>query len=126
VYAGFWNRVGASGCDILLLAFILAQVQPYSGNYYPEVNVCICFIYYALSLALTSRTPGQRALGQKTVTLDEQNLTANLAIKRAVFMMFSYLLFGFPFLTILFSSKKQALHDILSNTVVVQSTKTRS
>ncbi len=120
---GFMRRVlaGALDCALLVVALMVLLAVPGIANTvaYQILNIALPFLYYACSLGLKSRTIGQSVFGQTTVSLQYMPLTWYVSIKRAAWTLTSYLLLGLPLLTILFTSKKQAFHDIASGTLVV-------
>jgi uncharacterized RDD family membrane protein YckC len=87
---------------------------------YLWANPVASFAYYGLSLSLYSRTLGQWIFKQTVVTLNYQRLSWALAFRRAAWIGVSYLFLGLPFLTIPFTSKKQAMHDMLTDVIVVK------
>ena len=116
------RRIAASFCDALALVIILAVAQVLvDAQYYAVANLGITFGYYAAFLTLNSRTPGQWLFKQITVTSDYRRLTVRTAFVRSAWVLVSYLLFGIPFLTVLFSARKQAVHDMMAKTFVVDS-----
>jgi uncharacterized RDD family membrane protein YckC len=119
-YAGFIGRLSASAVDLLTLMTAMTALQAFtSGLVYTLANVVVCFAYYAISLSLKSRTFGQWVFGQITLTANYERLSASAATKRAKWIVVSYLLLGLPMLGILFSPKRQALHDLMADTVVI-------
>jgi len=54
-----------------------------------------------------------------TVTLNCGLLSPRAPLKRAGWIVVSYLLLGLPLLYILFSPKRQAFHDFMADTVVI-------
>jgi uncharacterized RDD family membrane protein YckC len=121
-YAGFFSRASASACDIFILMVGIGLAQRSTPYFVHGIaNITITFAYYAILLSLHSKTLGQLAFRQIVLTQEYNRLSISLAIKRAAWILVSYLLLGLPFLTILFTKKRQALHDIMTDTIVIAS-----
>jgi uncharacterized RDD family membrane protein YckC len=119
-YASVWTRTAASSCDL----FILMVAIGWAHHYLPSpigglANVTVTFAYYAILLSLSCRTLGQRLFGQLVVTEEFGCLSVGTALRRAGWILASYILVGIPFLAILFTEKHQALHDMMTHTVVI-------
>jgi uncharacterized RDD family membrane protein YckC len=114
------GRFAAGTCDLIVLMVLIGWFQYYSPSTgYGVANLCVTFAYYSLALSIFSRTPGQRLLGQIVVTQEDYGrLTATVAITRSLWITLSYVFVGIPFLAILFTGKCQALHDIITHTLV--------
>jgi uncharacterized RDD family membrane protein YckC len=120
-FSGFWGRLFAGATDLFVLMVALGIIQPFApGVWYIVANLVIPFAYYAASLTLKSRTLGQWIFRQVTVTLNYERLPADVAIRRSAWVFLSYLFLGLPLLTILFSAKKQAFHDMMAKTLVIR------
>ncbi len=121
-YAAVWRRALGGGCDLFILMLVIGLVQRSTPSIvHGLANIGVTLIYYGSLLSLNSRTLGQRIFGQLVLTEQHKRLSASIAIKRAVWIVISYLLLGAPFLMMLFTKKRQALHDIATNTVVIVS-----
>jgi uncharacterized RDD family membrane protein YckC len=119
-YVNFFWRILATIFDVIILVILISiayGLTPISTHIF--VNLIVSIGYYAILLGWKSRTIGQAILKQRVVTLEYQRLPADVAVKRAAWITISYLLFGIPFLAILFTKKRQAMHDVLARTVVI-------
>lgn len=145
VYAGFWRRWAALFLDSLILAagfyaviFIAAIVVGVSGmaaDWKPDeiptwviVSYLILLptyyvaaaLYYSLQeSSVHQATLGKRALGIKVTDLDGRRLTRSQAVGRWFAAALSYMTLYIGFLMAAFTHRKQALHDIVANTLVV-------
>jgi uncharacterized RDD family membrane protein YckC/Tfp pilus assembly major pilin PilA len=138
VYAGFWRRFLALLLDNLILsvpaamlAFGVAFAVGGSLAGEDEAAVSTTLVYYlvfglasALYFALQESssyqaTLGKRALGIKVSDLDGRRLTFGNALGRWFATALSYITCYVGFLMAAFTSRKQALHDMVAGTLVV-------
>ncbi|NYZ62331.1 RDD family protein [Luteimonas deserti] len=142
VYAGFLKRVAASIIDSLivgvaglivngLLGAVLVGLLGASGMLdatwfvvlqvvFQLLAIAIAATYYAWFHASSSMaTPGKMAIGIKVVRSDG----ARISLARAVGRYFATILSGLPlgigFLMAAFTARKQTLHDMVCDTLVV-------
>jgi uncharacterized RDD family membrane protein YckC/Tfp pilus assembly major pilin PilA len=138
VYAGFWRRYLALFLDQLVLGIPLLLIlvaagfslgwfnasQPghalgLQGMFYLAYFVAALF-YYGLQESSTHQaTVGKRVLGIKVTDLDGQRLTFSKAVARWVASSLSYLTLYVGFIMAAFTRRKQALHDMVASTLVV-------
>jgi uncharacterized RDD family membrane protein YckC len=105
---------------VFALIVVLTVLQSFTrGSAYLIANIAVTVLYYSISLSLKSRASGQWSFGQMTVTLNCGLLSPRAPLKRAGWIVVSYLLLGLPLLYILFSPKRQAFHDFMADTVVI-------
>jgi uncharacterized RDD family membrane protein YckC len=118
--ATIWGRLAAGTCDLIVLMVLIGWFQHYSPSAgYGLANLCVTFAYYSLVLSMFSRTLGQMLLGHIVVTQEDcRRLTASVAITRSLWITLSFVFVGIPFLATLFTEKCQALHDIITHTIV--------
>jgi uncharacterized RDD family membrane protein YckC len=115
--AGFGHRLLAYILDVLILLIPCAIV----GAIFFPLSFVVSWLYFALFEAGEwQATPGKRVLGLRVVDLGYRPLTFGQTSARHVCAAVSWLLFGIGFLVIIGSAKKQALHDMMANTLVVQ------
>lgn len=141
VYAGFWRRLGAYVIDnfILTVAFyvavILVGLIVYgAGIAKPETRdagqwfiISLLPLYYVgaalyYGLQESSRhqaTVGKRALGIKVTDAHGRRLTRGRAFGRWFAAALSYLTVYIGFIMAAFTGRKQALHDMVAETLVV-------
>lgn len=115
------RRFGAGIIDLLILMVVIGWTEHYigSGSLDEAANLSVTFAYYALQLLVLGKTVGQALCGDVVVTDDGHRLTVEKSIRRSLWITVSYLLIGLPFLMVFFSKKRQAMHDLITHTVVV-------
>ena len=119
VYAGFWRRFVAMFLDCLILlipAAILGVLVPYAGG------LVLGLIYKPVFEASPLKgTPGKAMMGMMVVSESGERLT----IKQSYIRYFVSILSGFVlcigYLMNLFTAKRQTLHDMIAECVVVKS-----
>jgi len=131
--ASFGARVGAVLVDALLLAAVTfgisiafgstMRLNPGLAAMATGVLAVVPFLYLLLFWALRGATPGKMLLGLEIVPdgpSSGRGLGVTTALVRALGYMLSFLFLGVGFLLPLFTSKKQALHDLIAKTRVVR------
>lgn len=84
------------------------------------VGQCIPILVTGIMWAVWGTSPGKRAVRIRIVDADSgQSLTVKQATLRTVGYLLTFGTLGAGFLWVLFNPKKQALHDRLANTVVI-------
>lgn len=145
VYAGFWRRFAALIIDRLLISAVLivigvvvavammAVAPAHAESDSAGANAGFIFegilwfgylliapFYFALQeSSVHQATLGKRALGIKVTTLDGRRLTVAHALGRWAAAAVSYFTFYIGFLMAAFTERKQALHDLMVGTLVV-------
>ena len=108
--------VGPSAEDILSAPVSLGP----SVVFWLTVVQCVPVIVTGVMWAIWGTSPGKRALGLRIVDADTGE---PMTIKQAAIRTLGYLLFfasgGIGFLWMLFNPRRQGLHDLMANTVVV-------
>lgn len=135
-YAGFWLRFAALFLDGIILslisfpvAFIVGLLFGISGA--QESNAMIGIVYLMLfavsatyfTLMESSEkgaTLGKRAVNIRVVDMQGNRISKGKAFARWVSHALSYITLYVGFLMQPFTAKKQALHDMVSGTVVVK------
>ncbi len=85
------------------------------------VGVLVPSLYFAgLESSPWQATLGKRFFGMKVTTVEGRSISFPRALIRFLLKFFSGFLFGLAYLVCLFTERKQALHDILINTVVLK------
>jgi len=136
-YAGFLVRLLAALLDLFFLAvvqlFMLLLIEP-RFFYMPQIYLAGqaslgVYLFGSLSAWLYSAifecsawqaTPGKRLLGIRVMNERGEALSFWLTSLRFVGKVISVGLLGVGFLLILFTPRKQALHDLLVGSLVVQ------
>ena len=108
--------VGPSAEDILSAPVSLGP----SVVFWLTVVQCVPVIVTGVMWAIWGTSPGKRALGLRIVDADTGE---PMTIKQAAIRTLGYLLCfasgGIGFLWMLFNPRRQGLHDLMANTVVV-------
>ncbi len=142
VMAGFWKRVAASLIDWLIVSIGSAVVGAVvggvlgvmlaAGNNFDGagivliqvvanlLGVVVAVAYYAgFHASSMQATLGKMAVGIKVARLDGARIGMGRAIGRYFATILSALIFGIGFLMAAFTQRKQALHDMVCDTLVV-------
>ncbi len=145
VYAGFWKRVAASCIDSLALCCITVPIGMVAGaitgfgfGVQPEVDGHLSTGYWVMqaiinlvSLAISASyyagfhasrgmaTLGKKAIGIKVVRSNGERISLARAIGRFFALYLSMLTLYIGLIMAAFTRRKQALHDIICDTVVV-------
>ena len=135
VYAGFWKRVAANLIDSVIIALLggvlgaaigglmgvaLGSDTPAIQAVVQVVSVVLTASYYGWFYAsLQQATPGKMAIGIKVVRSDGEGCGFWRGFGRYFAMILSGLMVCIGFLMAAFTARKQALHDMICDTVVV-------
>lgn len=139
MYAGFWKRFVALIIDVVIMYIIMGIVLVCgilglissgneSGNSY---NIVVGFIYVFCSVlpilywtffesSSTQATPGKMCLGIKVCGLNGERLTFLQSLARNLCKIISNMTVNIGYAMAGFTVRKQALHDIISNCLVVE------
>jgi len=137
VYSGFITRLIAFILDFLIFSFIVSFIwaifylpipinsrEFLSGEYlmirHPLILV-FQWIYYAFfeSSALMA-SPGKRIMGVKVTNYKHERINFGRALVRNISKILSVVTIFFGFIMIMFTKKKQGLHDLISKAYVVE------
>lgn len=136
VYAGFWKRVAASVIDSILLGiasaviggilgFAIGAGTGLSGNPALEIlinlfSIALGAVYYAwMHSSEQQASLGKLAVGIKVVRTSGERISFARGIGRHFASILSALLLGIGYLMAAFTGRKQALHDMICDTLVV-------
>lgn len=136
VYAGFWKRVAAYLIDYVILfavSMVVSLVTTVgtlaSGSSSAEIagqiiggliGFVIGLAYYGWFHASTGgATPGKMAIGIKVVRSTGERISLARSIGRYFATILSGLILAIGYIMAAFTERKQALHDMLCDTVVV-------
>jgi uncharacterized RDD family membrane protein YckC len=123
-YAVYWRRVVALVVDVTIISLAtegLEIVLPSHGWFSSNLWLSIWFLYYALCESSPTRaTPGKRLVGISVCGSDGRRLSFPRAGVRTVAKIGSFLICGVGFLMPLLTPRKQALHDLLTDAVVIR------
>jgi uncharacterized RDD family membrane protein YckC len=129
VYAGFWRRLCAYliDCFVILVGYIVLSVILVGLP--KEVKPLISFLvivvaqwlYFAIGWSSAAQgTIGKRALGIKVAGLDGNRIGLGRATGRYFAQILTALTLGVGYAMIVFTRRRQALHDVIAGTVVVR------
>lgn len=135
IYAGFWKRLAAYIIDFMIIiipsliaGLLLGIGQIALGNSDPETlenagnaaGLLVMWLYFALMESSTKQaTVGKMALGIKVTDADGHKISFGRATGRHFGKIISWFTLGIGFIMIAFTEKKQGLHDLLANCLVV-------
>ncbi|MBO9883745.1 RDD family protein [Xanthomonas sp. D-109] len=144
VQAGFWKRVAAYLIDAFLVGIVSNVIQfvvilGFMGvnrvgsepNFTSAAGIVMLLMMYLVPLAISAlyyglfhastkqATLGKMAVGIKVVRTDGSRITVARGIGRYFGFMLSGLTVGIGYLMAAFTERKQALHDMLCDTLVV-------
>jgi uncharacterized RDD family membrane protein YckC len=150
IYGGFWLRLAAYLLDTILLSIVLGPlmrllflraglVDPATGKFLPMDQMMqkpgpvfaaetIIFVGLGLYFSLLESSPWQATLGKKAfglqvTDLDGRRLTFARATGRYFAKIVSNLTFGVGYLMAGFTKRKQALHDVMAESLVIRNIK---
>ena len=131
-YIGFWKRVFAYLLDMIILWILSLFVGGFLGLIFITFDIgftegifhllgfLVSWIYFAWwESSEQQATIGKRAINAKVVDNKGERLSFANASGRYFSKILSGLLFGFGFLMVAFTEKKQGLHDYLADTRVI-------
>lgn len=129
VYAGFWERFAAAFLDGLILLvpnllvtyLLVGSMLNTSGSFLPTIiNILIGWAYAAaLESGPHQATLGKRAMKIKVTDTNGRRISFAQASGRHFGKILSGLILCIGYLMMLWSDKKQTLHDKMANTLVV-------
>lgn len=136
VLAGFWKRVAASiidafaigipvGIVMAIVAAVFGAVFGGSDSPFDPVELGGSYLLSALAFgwfhsnASMMATPGKLAIGIKVVRPDGETITFLRGFARYWGYLLSSLILGIGLLMAAFTERKQALHDLMCDTLVV-------
>lgn len=139
VYAGFWKRVAASLIDVFAIGIPVGIVIGILGVIFgidtglsartrglgnPGINLlsyllqAVVFAWFYSNASLRA-TPGKLAIGIKVVRGDGEPISFLRGFGRYWAYLLSAIMLGIGYLMAAFTDRKQALHDMICDTVVV-------
>ena len=122
LYAGFWRRAAAANLDglVLLIALMIVALFMPDGVLRLLVNIVVACAYHAGFHSSSSQaTPGKKAFGIKVTDQEGGRIGLGRAIGRYFATWLSFIVLGIGFLLAAFTRKRQALHDLICSTFVV-------
>ena len=136
VYAGFWKRLAAFMLDYIIVVVVAAMAGGVIGAFYgisagaptddaasglgAIAGVLVWWLYYALMESSSRQaTLGKLALGIRVVDLQGNAVSFGRATARNLAKFLSGMIMMIGYLMAGFTSRKQALHDIVAGCLVV-------
>lgn len=117
IYAGFWRRWAALFIDAIILLIpsaLLNYVIPYVGS------IILVLVYKPVfEASVLQATPGKALMGISAVSEDGSRMTIKQSYIRYFASFLSGVILCIGYLMNLFTPKRQTLHDILAQSVVI-------
>lgn len=117
VYSGFWRRFVATFIDALIMlipAWILGTLIPFAGG------LVLGLLYKPVFEASPLKaTPGKAMMGMIVVSETGERLTLKQSYIRYFCSILSGFVLGIGYLMNLFTAKRQTLHDMIAESVVI-------
>lgn len=113
--AGFWPRMAALAIDGLLIAVVIGL---FDGPF--RLVLLALAVYGAVMWKLRGTTIGGSILGLKLVRIDGRDIDWATAIVRALSCFLSLIALGLGFIWIAIGNERQAWHDRIAGTAVLQ------
>lgn len=124
-YSGFWRRFMASFIDGIILSVPGIAVGG-TLHYFSlglGMNIILCILYFPIFESSSMQaTPGKALMNMVVMTEDGGRLSFKAALIRFFGRYLSMLVFYIGYLMQPFTKRRQTLHDILSESVVVDKT----
>jgi len=121
IYGGFWKRVVAWLIDAIVVSAATGIVLATTFGFGFIVIFFGHWIYEALLTSSTwQATLGKRAMNMVVTDMQGQRISFARATGRYFAKWISALALGIGFLIVAFTDKKQGLHDIIANTIVME------
>lgn len=116
-YSGFWRRAIASlidGTILIIPSLVFTYIIPIFGG------MLLSLVYKPIfESSELMATPGKAIMGLRVVSEAGERLSLKQAFIRYVGTLLSGIIMGIGYLMNLFTEKKQTLHDIIAQTVVI-------
>jgi uncharacterized RDD family membrane protein YckC len=128
VYAGFWKRAVALVIDTIILTLLVSPFSLLMGWHYFilgswVISVTLNWLYFSLfESGNWMATPGKRLLSIKVVDLSGGRISFGKATGRYFAKILSAMIFCIGYLMAAFTKRKQALHDVIVDTLVISGT----
>jgi uncharacterized RDD family membrane protein YckC len=139
-YAGFWIRFAAALIDIVvmftpfcavaLFGIVFVRLVSAARKYDPTVGILtallvasafVSLLYFALMESSSwQATIGKKAFGVYVTDIEGRRLTLSRATGRTLAKYLSTLTVGAGYVLCAFTSKKQALHDVIAKCLVMR------
>ncbi len=122
------RRIAGFALDLLIAAVVAVVPLVLAGELVPQpatpyVERAIApalFLYFVLTGVLQGTSPGQRIVGLRVTRLDRSRPLLSQRLLRPIFGLLSLLSLGFGFLWAARAPRHQAVHDIITRTLVLR------
>jgi uncharacterized RDD family membrane protein YckC len=119
-YAGFWKRLGAYIIDYFLISAATFALMFVSWGLLSPLLLVTGWLYFALMESSSKQaTLGKMALSIVVTDMDGKRISFGRATGRYFGKILSGIILLIGYIMIAFTEKKQGLHDMLANTLVV-------
>lgn len=131
-YAGFWIRFWAYLLDVLMVfsingilikpVFRILDISLVNSGMFSPYNIASAIVFYAYFILMTKffgQTIGKMIFGLKVVSTKEEKLSWGTVIFREGIGRYIATTVKIIYVVIAFLPKKQGLHDIFADTVVL-------
>ena len=119
-YAGFWKRVAALLIDSVVISAATGILTAVTFGMAWFSIFLLPWVYEAIMLSSEKQaTVGKMVLGIVVTDVNGGRITFARATGRHFAKWLSALILGIGFLMVAFTEKKQALHDMIADTLVV-------
>ena len=133
-YAGFWTRFWAYTIDLLVLyamsgivikpLFRVMGIEITNPSFfffstYKLTALLLFLLYFIMMTKFLKQTVGKMIMGIKVEAKDGKPLTWGSVLFREGIGRFISKMLVIPYLLVIFTPKKEALHDLFADTVVV-------
>jgi uncharacterized RDD family membrane protein YckC len=125
-YAGFWLRAAALLIDVLILlpfSLFFGYIENQPGLFWLGfiASIAMGWLYFSLfESGYWQATPGKRLFGIKVTNLQGEKIGFGRATARCFARFFSSFILCIGYLMVAFTQRKQALHDMICETLVVR------
>lgn len=119
-YAGFWRRFGALIIDVVIVGLISVVFRVISLDSV-GVSILLAVLYQPFfESSELQGTPGKALLDMRITDMNGQRISFKKAIIRYFVRILSIWIACIGFLFMLFTEKKQTMHDLAAKTLVVR------
>lgn len=119
-YSGFWRRFSAYVIDSVILLVPGLMLGGMSFIYGPGFGLLLGLLYFPVfESSIMSATPGKALMGMAVLTEAGERLGFKKAVIRYLCRILSVMTVYIGYLMQVFTVKRQTLHDMISETVVI-------
>lgn len=124
-YAGFWVRFAAFFVDVIVLFIPLFTIQLifyviFADSLDTYLQYVVVWIYAIYMLNTRQATLGKMMVGIKVTSINQnKSPLGKLILRETICKFLNLMTLGIGYLLITFTTKKQGLHDLIADTVVV-------